>query len=107
MMDVFVQVVPLNDVDRGCEIGWGSDAAETLVKRLADIKAAISSGVSALADGLSELRATVGWEVSEVKGTFGLTLAAEAGVILTKASTECTFEVEVTFTPTAEAATTA
>ncbi len=37
-----------------------------------------------------------GWRVEEVSGSFGLSLAAEAGVVLTKASAETTFEVKVT-----------
>ena len=37
-----------------------------------------------------------GWQVSSVEATFGITLAAEAGVILTRASAEASFEVTLT-----------
>lgn len=37
-----------------------------------------------------------GWRVNEVSGSFGLSLAAEAGAMLTKASAKTTFEVKVT-----------
>jgi hypothetical protein len=91
---VLVQVVP---VENGREISWGSNKVQSLEQRLADIKAAIASGAAAVADSLGTLPRPEGWQVSEVSGSFGLSLAAEAGVILTKASAETTFEVTVTF----------
>ena len=91
---VLVQVVPVED---GREISWGSNKVQNLADRLADIKAAIASGAAAVADSLGALPRTPGWQVSEVSGSFGLSLAAEAGVILTKASAQTTFEVTVTF----------
>ena len=36
-------------------------------------------------------------QVKEVLASFGITLAAEAGVLLSKASTEAAFDVSVTF----------
>jgi Trypsin-co-occurring domain 1 len=96
---VLVQVVPIED---GREILWGSNKIETLEDRLDDIKEAITSGARAVADSLQKLRGSPGWQVKEVSGTFGLSLSAEAGVILTKASTEATFEVTVTFERTGD-----
>ena len=89
-----MQVVP---VENGREISWGSGQVQNLADRLQDIKAAIASGASAVADSLEALPRAPGWRVKEVSGSFGLSLAAEAGVILTKASAETTFEVTVTF----------
>jgi hypothetical protein len=91
---VLVQVVP---VENGREISWGSNKVQNLTDRLPDIKAAIASGAAAIADSLGSLPHPQGWRVHEVSGSFGLSLAAEAGVILTKASAETTFEVTVTF----------
>ena len=91
---VLVQVVP---VESGREIKWGSNKVQSIADRLEDIKAAIASGSAAVANSLETLPHPSGWRVSEVSGSFGLSLVAEAGVILTKASAEATFEVTVTF----------
>ncbi|WP_371544100.1 CU044_2847 family protein [Streptomyces sp. NBC_00554] len=91
---VLVQVV---DLESGREIAWGSNVAETLRNRLGDIRDAIHAGAESVAGGLGNLPGREGWEVGEVSATFGITLTAEAGVILSKASTEATFEVAITF----------
>jgi Trypsin-co-occurring domain 1 len=91
---VLVQVVP---VENGREISWGSNKVQNLADRLEDIKNAIASGAAAVADSLEALPRKSGWQVKEVSGAFGLSLAAEAGVILTRVSAETTFEVTVTF----------
>jgi hypothetical protein len=91
---VLVQVVP---VTNGRQIMWGSNRVQTLADRLGDVKAAIASGARTVADSLATMPGAPGWELREVCGSFGLSLAAEGGVILTKASAETTFEVTVTF----------
>jgi len=91
---VFVQVVP---VESGREIGWGSSTVEAFRGRLADVRQAVVSGVRAVADSLDDLPSAEGWRLGEVSGSFGISLAAEAGVILTKASAAATFEVTVIF----------
>lgn len=91
---VLVQVV---QVDEGRQIGWGSNLTERLNARLEDVQTAITSGAQAVAGGLPGLPHVSDWRVREVTGTFGLSLTAEAGVILSRASTEATFEVSVTF----------
>ena len=92
--EVWVQVVP---VDGGREISWGSNRVQSLADRLEDVKAAIAAGARAVAESLTGLPTAAGWELDEVTGSFGLSLTAEAGVILTKASVETTFEVAVTY----------
>ena len=92
--EVWVQVVP---VDAGREISWGSNRVQNLADRLEDVKAAIAAGARAVAESLTGLPTAAGWELDEVTGSFGLSLTAEAGVILTKASVETTFEVTVTY----------
>ncbi|MDX2527011.1 CU044_2847 family protein [Streptomyces europaeiscabiei] len=91
---VLVQVVEL---ESGREISWGSNVAETLRNRLNDIREAIRAGADSVSSSLGDLPRQNGWEVGEVSASFGITLTAEAGVILSKASTEATFEVTVTF----------
>jgi hypothetical protein len=91
---VFVQVV---DVRGGREIGWGANLSDELGKRLNDIRAAIEAGTRAVADSIEGLASTPGWQLNEVSASFGVTLTAEAGVLLSKASTGATFDVQVKF----------
>lgn len=91
---VLVQVV---EVRAGREIGWGANLADSLKDRLDDIRTAIAAGAKTVAESLHNLPSAEGWNLSEVTASFGITLAAESGVILSKASGEATFEVNVTF----------
>lgn len=100
---VLVQVVPAAEAGR--EIGWGqANVAEALDRRLDDIRQAIASGARAVADALPSLPRPDDWELSEVSAAFGLTLTAEAGALLTRASAGATFDVTVTFTRDASGA---
>jgi hypothetical protein len=92
--EVLVQVVP---VEGGREIGWGSNRVAMFRDRLADIREAVASGAQAVADSLGGLPSAEGWRLHEVVGSFGISLAAEGGVILTKATAGMTFEITVTF----------
>lgn len=91
---VLVQVVP---AELGREIGWGSIQVAALGDRLGDVREAVASGARAVADSLDDLPSADGWRLDEVSGSFGISLRAEGGVILTKASAAVTFEVTVTF----------
>ena len=90
---VLVQVV---SVEPGREIGW-SNQVEVFRDRLSDVREAVVSGARAVADSLPGLPSAEGWRLGEVSGSFGISLTAEGGVILTKASAGVTFEVSVTF----------
>jgi len=92
--NVFVQVV---SVDEGREIGWGESTAEQLRNRLEDIRLAVKEGVKAVAESLEGLPGAKGWQLGEVSAKFGVTLTAQAGVILSSASAGATFEVTVLF----------
>ena len=91
---VLVQVVP---VDEGREIGWGESTAEQLRNRLEDIRLAVKEGAKAVADSLEGLPGAKGWQLGEVSAKFGVTLTAQAGVILSSASAGATFEMTVLF----------
>jgi hypothetical protein len=97
---VYVQVVP---VEAGREIGWGSNLVQQLEECRESIKEAIMAGTSTIAESLAQLSPPTSWEIKEVGASFGITLTAEEGVILTKASAEATFEVTVTFARAAPA----
>ena len=89
-----VKVVELRS---GREIGWGDGLTERLGKRVDDVRQAVSDGVSAVAASLEDLSAAGEWRPAEVEAKFGIALVAEAGVVLSRASAEATFEVTVTF----------
>jgi hypothetical protein len=46
---------------------------------------------------LPSLPDAAGWNLGEISASFGVTLTAEAGALITKASAAATFEVVVTF----------
>jgi hypothetical protein len=92
---VLVQVVP--GAAAGREIGWGTNVAERLDSRLDDIRRAIASGATAVAESLGTLPGATGWQLDNVTASFGITLTAEAGALLSKASAGATFDVTVTY----------
>jgi hypothetical protein len=91
---VLVQVVEL---DQKRQIGWGTNVAERLGDRADDVRRAITSGGEVVANSVAELQAVQGWRLAQASATFAVTLTAEAGAIVSKASAEATFEVTVTF----------
>jgi hypothetical protein len=94
---VWVQVVDV-DVAADREISFRRNLAEELSRREDDIRDAIEAGSRSVANSLKSLKSPDGWGLREVEAKFGITLTAEAGVILTKASAEATLEVSVKFT---------
>lgn len=93
---VLVRVVA--DAEDRRQIRWDVDVAETLESRIDDVRRAVGTGASAIAESLPSLAEPEGWRLGEVSATFGVSLAAEAGVIISKAEAGATFEVSVTFT---------
>ena len=79
------------------EITFGKSLAEGLGGRQDDIRDAIQAGSQTVAKSLESLPSPDGWRLGEVSAKFGITLTAEAGVIVSKASAGATFEVSVKF----------
>jgi hypothetical protein len=96
---VWVQVVDV-DMATDREITFGKNLTEGLENRQDDIRDAIEAGSEMVAKSLGSLPSPEGWRLGEVSASFGITLTAEAGVIVSKASAGATFEVTVTFTRT-------
>jgi hypothetical protein len=90
-------LVQVEVVEAGREIAWGANLADQLGNRLDDIRRAIQAGAGAVATSIGDLPRADGWRLGEVSASFGVTLTAEAGVILSKASAGATFEVTVTY----------
>ncbi|WP_237773447.1 CU044_2847 family protein [Streptomyces luteocolor] len=70
--------------------------SEALHERAAELEEAIAQASSIAQESLARVPRRDGWQVSAMEVTFGLTLAAEAGVILSKASAEASFGVTLT-----------
>ena len=80
------------------EITFGKNLAEGLADRQDDIRNAIEAGSESVANSLKSLPSPEGWRLGEVSASFGITLTAEAGVIVSKASAGATLECRVKFT---------
>jgi Trypsin-co-occurring domain 1 len=93
--NVFVETVPL-DSSGTRQIGPRTRTTSLLKDRRDDIESAISEASSIIQDSVDRIEDKDGWRVKTIEAKFGLTLAAEAGVILSKASAEASFEVTVT-----------
>ncbi|WP_326718285.1 hypothetical protein OHT59_01265 [Streptomyces sp. NBC_00243] len=78
------------------QIGSRSRQSALLADRSDDLREAILQASTIAQDSLAEVPERHGWSVTGMEVTFGITLAAEAGVILSKASAEASFEVTLT-----------
>jgi hypothetical protein len=67
-----------------------------LLERRGDIEAAVTEACQIVQDSVAKVDAQRGWRISTLEARFGVTLAAEAGVIVSRASAEASFEITVT-----------
>jgi hypothetical protein len=93
--EVLIQVV----AEEGREIGWGQNRAERLEARAGDIRAGVETAARMVADSITTLPEPEAWKLCEVTASFGITLTAEAGVLISKVAAGATFEVSLTFKP--------
>ncbi|MCT9080149.1 CU044_2847 family protein [Streptomyces fulvoviolaceus] len=97
MADAVVRVETVELDARGSrQIGSRARPTVPLEERAAELRAAIVSASAIAQDSLAQVEPRDGWRVSSLQVVFGVTLAAEAGVILSKASAEASFEVTLT-----------
>ncbi|WP_369275659.1 CU044_2847 family protein [Streptomyces sp. R11] len=78
------------------QIGSRARLSAPLIERSCEVQEAIVQAAGIAQDSLSQTPERDGWSVTSMQVVFGLTLAAEAGVILSKASAEASFEVTLT-----------
>lgn len=95
--NVLVQIV---ETDGGREIAWGGNVTDRLRDRIDELRAAVVAGAQVVNADLDQLPEQPNWRVSELSATFGVTLTADAGVLLSRAGAQATFEVTVTFSRT-------
>jgi hypothetical protein len=97
MSDSLVRVETVELDSQGSrQIRTRNRGTASLQERSAELEEAIVSASGVAQSSLARLQDRDGWRVSSLEVTFGLTLAAEAGVILSKASAEASFEVVIT-----------
>ncbi|MGW0732239.1 CU044_2847 family protein [Streptomyces sp. NPDC002851] len=78
------------------QIGSRARLSAPLGDRSAEVQEAIVQASAIAQDSLAQVEERGGWSVRSMEVVFGLTLSAEAGVILSKASAEASFEVTLT-----------
>lgn len=94
-------LVHVTEVDAGVsrQISAQERLTDKLKQREADLSAAIGMATRIMRDSISEAPQSAvpvdGWQVSELQATFGLTLTAEAGVLVSRAGAEATFEITI------------
>lgn len=92
---VLVETVQL-DPSGGRQIASRTRTTALLQDRRADIEAAVSEATAIIQDSAAKMENKAAWQVKSIEAKFGLTLAAEAGVILSRMSAEASIEVTVT-----------
>lgn len=91
--EILIQVVS----EDGREIAFGRNKAERLDDRADDIRAGMESAARMVTDSITALPQPEHWSLGEVTASFGITLTAEAGVLISKVAAGATFEVTLTF----------
>lgn len=99
--EVRVETVAI-DAAGSRQIGSRTRTSDLLTERAAEVQEAIAQASALAQESLAQAPRRDGWSIASAEVTFGLTLGAEAGVILSKASAEASFEVTLTVerTPT-------
>ena len=91
--DVRVEIVELSHRD-GRQISDVGRVTASLRERRKDIEAAIAEAADLLRSAMIITRES-GWDVSDLKARFGITLTAEASIIVGRASSEAAFDIEI------------
>ncbi|WP_405849139.1 CU044_2847 family protein [Streptomyces niveus] len=101
MAEVRVETTAL-DASGNRQISARTRSTAALSERAAEVEEAIVQASAIAQQSLARVPERDGWRVSSMDVSFGLTLAAEAGVILSKVSAEASFEVTLTVERTSD-----
>jgi Trypsin-co-occurring domain 1 len=94
-VNVRVETVDLDSSGRR-QIGQRSRTTALLRERSDDIESAVQEASAIVQRSVSKVQDKDGWQMKSVEVKFGLVLTAEAGVVLSRASAEASFEVTLT-----------
>lgn len=78
------------------QIGPKTRTTALLQDRRQDIEEAVCQASEIVQDSVAKVEGKGGWHIKSLEAKFGLTLGVEAGVILSRASAEASFEVTIT-----------
>jgi hypothetical protein len=78
------------------QIGPKTRTTALLQDRRQDIEEAVYQAAEIVQDSVAKVAGKDGWHIKSLEAKFGLTLGVEAGVILSRASAEASFEVTIT-----------
>ncbi len=92
---VWVETVELDDTGTR-RIGRRQRTSALLRERRGDIEAAVTEACAIVQGSAAKVDEQRGWRVSSLEARFGVTLCAEVGVIVSRASAEASFDVTVT-----------
>jgi hypothetical protein len=92
--EVYVEVI---DVGDRREISWRRRSLAKFGQRAEEVRVAVEAAAMTVAEGLQRVPDTPGWAVAELSAKFGVTLMAEAGVVLSRASAEAAIELTVVY----------
>jgi hypothetical protein len=92
---ILIETVEI-DASGSRQISTRARVAELLEARRGEIIAAMREGASLTQESFDSVEAGPRWAVSKLEATFGITVAAETGIVLTKVSGEASFHVTVT-----------
>jgi Trypsin-co-occurring domain 1 len=93
--NVRVETVEL-DLSGTRQIKQRSRTTALLRDRAEDIEAAVQEASAIVQRSVAKVNDKDGWHMKSVEVKFGLVLTAEAGVVLSRASAEASFEVTLT-----------
>lgn len=92
--EVRVETVQL-DPSGNRQIGARHRSTALLKDRRADIEAAVREAAVILTELATKAEEAPGWRVGSLEAKFGITLTAEAGVVVSRASAEASFEITI------------
>lgn len=93
--NIRVETVELDSSGRR-QIGQRSRTTALLRDRAGDIESAVQEASAIVQGSVAKVQDKDGWQMKSVEVKFGLVLTAEAGVVLSRASAEASFEVTLT-----------
>jgi formylmethanofuran dehydrogenase subunit B len=92
--EVRVETVSL-DASGNRQIATKRRGTALLKDRRADIETAVQEAVAIMQESAAKNQDASGWRVKSLEAKFGITLTAEAGVVVSRASAEASFEITI------------
>jgi Trypsin-co-occurring domain 1 len=92
--EVRVETVSL-DASGNRQIATKHRSTALLKDRRADIETAVREAVAVMQESAAKSEDASGWRIRSLEAKFGIVLTAEAGVVVSRASAEASFEITI------------